>query len=98
MSRSERRLVQVLKSTRVFLAAIVAVAGGIFLIQMPEFSRPSGGPQLVSIEGLAPAGDYCEPGYDPLPEQANLFETFGEASVYAGSQEGGQPGFINRPP
>src|SRR2546425_10966960 len=90
-----------LKSRRVFLAGIVAAAGGIFsfsLIERLELRRPSGGPQLVSVEEIPASGDYCEPGYDALPEQANLFDTFGEASVYAGSQESGQTGLINRPP
>src|SRR3989442_3540748 len=89
------------KSRRMFLAAIVAVAGGIFtlsLIEKPELRAPTGGPQLVSVEELPASGDYCEPGYDALPKQANLFETFGEASVYAASQNSGQTGFINRPP
>ncbi len=89
------------KSRRMFLAAIVAVAGGIFtlsLIERPELRAPTGGPQLVSVEELPASGDYCEPGYDALSKQANLFETFGEASVYAASQNSGQTGFINRPP
>ncbi|HYR85410.1 MAG TPA: hypothetical protein VE422_15090 [Terriglobia bacterium] len=89
------------KRTRNFLAAIVAVAGGIFcfsLISGPELRPPTSGPQLISVMELPPSGDYCEPGYDALPKQANLFDTFGEASVYAGSQSSGQTGFINRPP
>ena len=89
------------KSRRMFLAAIVAVAGGIFtlsLIERPELRAPTSGPQLVSVEELPASGDYCEPGYDALSKQANLFETFGEASVYAASQNSGQTGFINRPP
>src|SRR5215510_7035243 len=90
-----------LKSTSVFLAVILAVAGGIFsfsFIERPEFRPRVGGPQLISVEELPAAGDYCEPGYDALPEQANLFDTFGEASVHAGSQESGQTGLVNRPP
>src|SRR5437660_11443624 len=100
-TRSESMLMRGLKSTTVFLAAIVAVAGGIFsfsLIARPELMPATGGPQLVSVEELPASGDYCEPGYDALPQQANLFDTFGEASVYAGSQDSGQTGFINRPP
>ncbi len=89
------------KSGNVFFAAIVAVAGGILsfsLINELGYMPSRGGPQLVSVEELLPSGDYCEPGHDALPEQTNLFDTFREASVYAGSQESGQTGFINRPP
>ena len=85
------------------LAAVGVVVAGIFvfsLMERPERpeSRPPRGPQLVSVEELPASGDYCEPGYDALSKQANLFETFGEASVYAASQNSGQTGFINRPP
>ena len=85
------------------LAAVGVVVAGIFVISLlekperPEL-RPTGGPQLVSVEELPASGDYCEPGYDALPEQVNLFDTFGEASVHAASQNSGQTGLINRPP
>ena len=82
------------------LAAVGVVIAGIFafsFIERPE-SRPRGGPQLVSVEELRASGDYCEPAYDALPEQANLFDTFGEASVQAASQDSGPTNLIKRPP
>ncbi len=85
------------------LAAVGVVIAGIFAFSLivrperPELRSP-GGPQLVSVEELPASGDYCEPGYDALPEQVNLFDTFGEASVHAASQNSGQTGLINRPP
>jgi 6-phosphogluconolactonase (cycloisomerase 2 family) len=89
-----------LKRTSAFLAAIVVVAGGIFALSLAERpeSRPPGGPRLVSVEDLPASGDYCEPGYDALPRQADRFLRFGEASVYAASQDSGQTRLINRPP
>ena len=86
---------------RVVLAAAVAVVAGIFsysLIETTALRRPTGGPQLISVQELPASGDYCEPGYDALPEGANLFDTFGETSVYAGAQDSGQTTLINRPP
>src|SRR5262245_26071291 len=85
------------------LAAVGVVVAGVLafsLIERPEKAelRPTGGPQLVSVEELPASGDYCEPGYYALPEQANLFDTFGEASVLAASQDSGQTGLIKRPP
>jgi len=80
---------------------MVAVAAGIFsfsLIETPELRRTTGGPQLVSVQPLRVNADFCQPGYEPLPERASLFDAFGEASVYAGSQASGQTGVINRPP
>ena len=78
------------------LAAVGVVIAGILTFSFIE--RPRGGPQLVSVEELPASGGYCEPGYDALPEQANLFDTFGEAPVYAASQDSGQTSLIKRPP
>ena len=85
---------------RPLAAAGVVVAGifAFFLIKSPESRPHARGPQLVSVEALPASGDYCEPGYDALPQQTNLFDAFGERSVYAGSQESGQTTLINRPP
>jgi len=83
------------------LAAVGVVVAGIFaffLIKSPESRPHARGPQLVSVEALPASGDYCEPGYDALPQQTNLFDAFGETSVSAGSQESGQTTLINRPP
>jgi len=83
------------------LAAVAVVVAGIFaffLIKSPESRPHARGPQLVSVEALPASGDYCEPGYDALPQQTNLFDAFGETSVSAGSQESGQTTLINRPP
>jgi len=71
------------------LAAVGVVVAGIFaffLIKSPESRPHARGPQLVSVEALPASGDYCEPGYDALPQQTNLFDAFGETSVSAGSQ------------
>ena len=83
------------------VAAVAVVDAGIFaffLIKSPESRPRAPGPQLVSVEALPASGDYCEPGYDALPQQTNLFDAFGETSVSAGSQESGQTTLINRPP
>ena len=83
------------------VAAVAVVVAGIFaffLIKSPESRPHARGPQLVSVEALPASGDYCEPGYDALPQQTNLFDAFGETSVSAGSQESGQTTLINRPP
>jgi len=83
------------------LAPVAVVVAGIFaffLIKSPESRPHARGPQLVSVEALPASGDYCEPGYDALPQQTNLFDAFGETSVSAGSQESGQTTLINRPP
>ena len=82
------------------LAATVAVVVGIFSfssIQTPELRRSTGGPQLVSVQEL-PNSDFCQPGYEALPEASRAFDVFGRSSVYAGSQASGQTGVINRPP
>jgi hypothetical protein len=79
------------------VGVVVAAIFAFFLIKSPESRPQAGGPQLVSVEALPASGDYCEPGYDALPQQTNLFHALGETSVYAGSQESGQT-LINRPP
>src|SRR6266699_2712195 len=83
------------------LAAMVGLVAGILsfsLIERPELRRPAGVPQLVSVRQLPTSANVCEPGDEALPEQRSLLDRFGEASVYAGSQESGQTGVITRPP
>ncbi len=89
----------------VFVAA-VAIAVGIFsfsLFETPELRQPAGVPQLVSIRELPNYGDFCQPpeAADVFPEgarEAGRIDRLGRASVYAGSQESGRTGVINRPP
>ncbi len=90
------------RGTRIFLAALIAVAAGFFsfsLIDTPELRQPTGVPQLVSVQELPTSADACQPGYEEaLPQAASLLDRFGESSVYAGSQASGETGMINRPP
>lgn len=92
------------KGRRVMIfVAMVAIAIGIFsfsLFETPELRQPTGVPQLVSIWELPNYGDFCQPAdaADAFAEDGSRVDAFRRASVYAGSQESGHTGVINRPP
>ena len=75
----------------------VAVACA-FMVGRPAFRQRTGYPQLVSIRDFPGDPQWCPPPGPAIPNDTNLFAAFGEASVYAGSQESGETGVITRPP
>jgi 6-phosphogluconolactonase (cycloisomerase 2 family) len=93
------------KGRRAILAAVAAIAIGIFCFTILERSDTSmGSAQLVSIQEYADVGEMCPPefastGSNPIAasSEENLFAGLREASVYA-AQDAGPTQVIARPP
>ena len=89
------------KSRSVILAALLAIATGIFCLSTVE--RPTGAPQLVSDRQLYGPSEMCtwpEADYNlaSLSQNENLFSAIQDSTVYAAGQDGKQTGMITRPP
>ena len=96
------------KGGRAILAALIAIAIGIFCLSTIErLENPTGSARLVSIQQFPDVGEMClteeTAGSDlnpaaGLPEN-NLFAALRETSVYAAGQDAGQTTeVIRRPP
>src|SRR2546422_682107 len=78
--------------------ALVTTVFSLSLFERPATLQPSGYPQLVSVQDFPTSPDWCPPPAGTLPDDTNLFATFGNGSVYAGSPQSGETGVITRPP
>src|SRR5438067_3049916 len=84
----------------IVLLALTLVLAVVYLstVERPGVTERTGSPQLVSVQDLSNEAEWCPPPAPLVADDANLFAAFGGTSVYAGSQESGEPGVITRPP
>ena len=80
------------------VAALAFVAFALSFVERPEVRQATGYPQLVSVQDLKVDPNWCPPAEPALPEDSNLFATFGETSVHAGTQASADTPIITRPP
>src|SRR5213594_3502388 len=78
--------------------ALVALVFSFSLLERPAVRQPAGYPQLVAVQDFPTSPDWCPPPAPALPDDTNLFASFANGSVYAGSPQSGETGVITRPP